>query len=285
LPAHLQEYAEYRVRHHGVAQSTLPRDVDVATQFLSALRLSGRSLSTARVSDLDDFVAGLARRMSARTVAGLCSSLRAFLRFEHATGRLRRDLAASVVAPRVRRDARPPRALPWKDVRRMLRLVDLVRPRGRRDFAALLMMASYGMGAAELCALRLEDIDWNGGVLRIRRAKTGVEIELPLMPAVARAIAAYLRNERPQHALAREVFVASQLPHTALTGAAVRHLVRKHARRAGITAEILGAHVLRHSHATGQIDLSAPPKIVGVTSSDIGIRPRSRRTSGLPPDV
>jgi len=263
LPTPLQEYAEYRQRHRGVALSTLPKDIDTATAFLAVLRSRHRSVATARVADIDAFVARLAQRVSTGTVADACSSLRAFLRFLHATGRVRRDLAACVVAPRVRRASRPPRALPWADVRRILRSVDRTRPRGRRDFAALLLMASYGLGAAEVCGLRLEDIDWGAGVLRVRRAKTGVLIELPLMPPVARALAAYVRHERPRHAIAREVFVSAQLPHVALTGSAVGQLVRKHARAAGVTAEFIGSHALRHSHASRQIDLGAPPKIVG----------------------
>ena len=49
------------------------------------------------------------------------------------SGRLRVDLAGAVVSPRVRFDARPPRVLPWRDVRRILRAVDVSRPLGRRD--------------------------------------------------------------------------------------------------------------------------------------------------------
>lgn len=263
LPKSLQAYVEHRVRHRGVAPSTLVRDVDIAKRFLAFLRSRGRSTSTVRVTDIDSFVVELGRTMSARTVADNCSSLRAFLRFMHVMGRLRRDLAASVVAPRLRRGARLARPLCWTDVRRIILSVDRSCPRGHRDFAALLLMASYGMGSAELCAMQLEDVDWSAGVLHVRRAKTGVRIELPLMPAVASALETYLRHERPPHAIAREIFVTARLPHSALTGAAVRHLVRKHASAAGITAPILGAHVLRHSHASRQIDLSAPPKIVG----------------------
>jgi site-specific recombinase XerD len=257
------EYVEYRRRHRGVAPSSLKRDIEVASAFVAMLRKRRRSIATARVLDIDAFVASRARRVSSRTVADECSSLRAFLRFLHAMGRTRRDLAALVIAPRVRRMSQPPRALPWADVRRLLKSVDRTNPRGRRDFVALLLMASYGMGSAELCGLRLSDVDWRAGVLHVRRAKTGVEIDLPLLPAVARALAAYLRHERPAHAVAREVFVKARLPHHALSGAAVRHLIRKHASAAGIAARMLGAHALRHSHASRQIDLGAPPKIVG----------------------
>ena len=51
----------------------------------------------------------------------------------------------------------------------------------------------YGLGAAEVLALRLEDLDWPAGILRVCRPKTKVRIELPLLPPVARALTAYLR--------------------------------------------------------------------------------------------
>lgn len=259
----LGKYAEYRQRRRGVAQSTLSRDIDTAALFLKVLQSRTRTLATARVTDLDAFVAQVASRVSKRTTADTCSSLRAFLRFLHVTGRIHRDLASCVVAPRVRPMARPPRALPWADVRRVLRAVDLDAPRGRRDFAILLLAASCGLGSAEVCALRLDDIKWGVGALHVRRQKTGVQIELPLLPAVARALAGYIRYGRPQHAVAREVFVTAALPHRRLTTGALRHILRKHARAAGITAEVLGMHALRHSHASRQIDIGALPKVVG----------------------
>src|SRR6266536_2429807 len=211
LPPLIAEYVEFRKRYRGVAERSLIRDVETAKQFLAVLRLRRRSLARARISDVDWFVTRLARRFSKRTVAETCSSLRAFLRFLHATGRLDHDLAALVVAPRVRRVDRPPRALPWSDVRRMLRSVKRDGPVGHRDYAVLLLMATYGLGAAEVVALCMEDIDWAAAVLRVRRPKTGARIVLPLLPAVASAIAAYLRRARPRHLPTRAVFVVSAL--------------------------------------------------------------------------
>ena len=42
----------------------------------------------------------------------------------------------------------------------------------------------------------------------------------------------------------------------------IRHIIAKHARAAGISATVLGSHVLRHSHAARQIDLGTPPRVV-----------------------
>lgn len=216
-----------------------------------------------RPADIDRFIDGLSARLSRRTVAGLCSTLRCFLRFLRASGRIRCDLASCVVAPRFRSDERPPRALPWESVRRILRAIPRDEPVGRRDYAVFLLMATYGLGAGEVVALRLEDIDWHAGVLRAHRPKTGVPLELPLLPAVAQALAAYLRRGRPCHTPVRELFVSAGLPHRSVTTSALRHQARKYAERAGVVVAVLGTHVFRHSHATRQIDGGAPPKVVG----------------------
>ena len=262
LPALLVAYGEYRRSHRGIAAGTLARDLDVAADFLRWLRSRGRRVAAMRVTDIDRFVDELSARLARRTVAGMCSTLRSFLRFLHVTGRLLRDLACCVVAPRFRVDERPPRALPWETVRRILRAIPRDRPVGRRDFAMFLLMASYGLGSGEVVHLRLDDIDWRAGILRAPRPKTAVPIELPLLAAVARALAAYLRGGRPRHSRTREIFVTKRLPHSALTTGALRHRVRLYAGRAGVVAPVIGSHVFRHSHATRQIDAGAHPKIV-----------------------
>jgi integrase/recombinase XerD len=284
----IAEYLAYRKRHRGVAEGTLPRDATTARLFLAALRSRGRTAGRARVRDIDQFVAGLSGRLSPRTVADTCSSLRAFLRFLQATGRLDRDLGALVVAPRVRRVDRPPRALAWSDVRRLLQAAHQEDPVARRDYAVLLLMATYGLGTAEVLALRLEDLDWAKGLVRVRRPKTGVPIVLPLLPAVARAVADYLRKGRPPKLETRALFVTAHLPHRPLSGSAIRHLVRHYARAAGIRAPLLGGHLLRHSHATRQIDTGANPKIVGdilghlrPASTSVYVRVALRRLRGV----
>lgn len=264
LPPLLHAYQEYRVRHCGVAESTLSQELVIAGHFLAWLTSRSQPVRSIHVLDIDEFVAKLSKCVGRRTVARGCTSLRAFLRFLRATGRLRRDLAGCVVAPRVRPMAQPPRALPWADVRRLLHAARRGdHPPGRRDFAVLLLMASYGMGASEVCALRLDDIDWRGRMIVVRRPKTGRETQLPLLGSVARAVSEYLRFGRPPHARTRKVFVARPLPHLPLSGSAIRFFIRKHARTAGINLPLLGGHVIRHSFACRQVDWGAPPKVLG----------------------
>jgi len=93
LPLLLGEYREYRRAHNGVAEGTLVRDLDVAQRFHQHLRDRLRTIRTPRLVDLDTFVQELGSRMSVPTVADYCSSLRSFLRFLQATGRVDADLA------------------------------------------------------------------------------------------------------------------------------------------------------------------------------------------------
>ncbi len=114
--------------------------------------------------------------------------------------------------------------------------------------------------------LRLDDIDWRAGCLRIVRSKTDVETLLPLLPEIGQAIAAYVRRGRPRTASCRELFVRARAPHRALSsrtaGTVVTAIVKKYARRAGVTAAFLGSHALRHAHASRQVDLGVPLKVL-----------------------
>jgi integrase/recombinase XerD len=263
LPPMLARFVEYRLKHGGISPSTVPGDVRYVSEFIAFLRKLGRRPDAVRIVDVDAFVAACCLRMTRKTVGGVCSSLRAFLRFRLAVGGLRHDLAPSVVGPRIRAADRPPRAMPWKDVQRLLRAIDVRAQLGRRDFAMLLTMATYGMGAGEVLGLRIDNVDWRARTLRVRRPKTGTAIVLPLLDPIARALADYMRHERPAHAAAREIFVSRQMPYRRLTGAsAIRHRIVKHAAVAGLTAIFLGSHVLRHSHACRQIESGAPSKVV-----------------------
>ncbi len=258
----LAGYSQYRCSHCGVVESTSLRDVETAKAFLALLPSGSQSVSKVSVADIDRFVSHLSTRLSKESVANHCSSLRTFLRFLHTTKRIRRDLASCVVSPRIRWAEQPPRALPWSDVRRILRSIRQKEPPGKRDFAMLLLMATYGLGAAEVLGLNLKDVDWKSEILHVKRPKTKAEIELPLLPPVAKALAAYLQKERPSPVQPRRIFLSRQIPYAPLTSGAIRHRIRLYARQAGINAPGLGAHVLRHSHATRQIDIGANPKVV-----------------------
>jgi integrase/recombinase XerD len=263
LPPLLEEFAEHVRRHRGNPPRTIQGKIHRIMRFLTFLRSRGRCVAKLRVSDIDAFILHLCPRYSRTVVSDYCSSLRGFARFLRATGRLSADLAPSIVAPKVSRAERPYRTLPWGDVKRILQAVDRKARGGRRDYALLLMMSVYGLGAGEVSCLQLEDVDWSAGMIHVVRPKTGVEFVLPLLPAVARALEHYLRQERPKHPCTRHLFVTVRAPHKRLgCSATIRRILHKYARKAGVSAPFLGTHVLRHTHACRQIELGTRPKVL-----------------------
>ncbi|WP_295458735.1 site-specific integrase [uncultured Thiodictyon sp.] len=257
-------FADYLADYRGDCLRTQHKEATTIAAFLTFLQARHRTLAQLTLQDIDAYILECAPHYATTTLADICSALRSFCRFLHVTGRLDEDLAPAVMAPNGRRDQRPLRALPWAQVCQLLNAVDRTTVAGQRDYALLLMMSIYGLGAGEVCGLRLDDIDWRAATVHVMRPKTGVSILLPLLPGVAAVLVDYLRQGRPQHAPTRHLFLALHTPHRPLsTAGPVRHIIVKHARAAGITATYLGSHVLRHSHACRELEQGVPPKVIG----------------------
>ena len=105
-----------------------------------------------------------------------------------------------------------------------------------------------GLRRGEIAGLALEDIDWRAGTIRLRRTKGGREDILPLPETTGRAIADYLRLERPQ-TTSRAVFVRSTAPCGRPIGPdAVGKVIGRAYARAGLP--YTRAHLLRHTMAS-----------------------------------
>lgn len=259
----LQAYAEHLGRQRGSPDVTVHKKLDHVGKLLTHLATCGKTWRTMTLLDIDEFLIACASRYARSTATDVASTVRSFARFLLATGRVDRDLAESVIAPVQRKHERPRRALPWKDVQRLLRAVDKSTARGLRDHALLLLMSMYGFGAGEVIRLQLEDIDWTSGTLTVMRPKTGVAFTVPLLPAVAKVLAQYVRDGRPPHTPTRHLFVQMKMPFGALrTSSPVRHILIKHATVAGVTARYLGSHVLRHSNAARHLDVGTRPDVL-----------------------
>lgn len=215
-----------------------------------------------RLIDLDHFLHRASKRWKKTTVGGAAGAFRAWLRFLYVTGRTEHDLAASVALPPSLAFPQPARALPWSTVRQLGRGIDRSIPMGRRDYAQYLLFCAYGLSNAEIIDLKLEQIDWDAGILHIRRVKNGSTVDLPLLPAVAKAIVDYLRRGRPQ-TISRHVFVRHTIPFGPLTHATVGQRVVCWAAKAKVEAPYLGAHLFRHSFATRQLERGTPLKVIG----------------------
>ncbi len=259
-------YRSYLVNVRGLAPATVARHGVKASEFLEFLDFdtNPERLSRLSVEDIDVFIAEAGRRLGRVSMLHVTATLRSFLRFLGAEGDVPPCLDASVDSPRCFRGERLPRALPWGIVRSLLSSIDRSFTKGRRDFAMLLLIATYGLRVGEIAALRLGDVAWRSRQLRVPRPKVGTPLLLPLTDEVATALTDYLRHGRTpsKH---RQLFLRVRIPPGPIKSTAVCDAFDVWAERAGIRLPrgTGGPHCLRHSLALHLLRQGASVKTIG----------------------
>ena len=142
-----------------------------------------------------------------------------------------------------------PRHLTADQVEEVLKCCGEGTPIRRRDRAVVLMLARLGMRAGEVAALRMKDIDWREGIIRVRPGKSGRERFLPMSAEVGTALVTYLSDCR-HCSNDRSLFLRSCPPHRGLKPGGVSGIAKTALLRAGITGMPLGSHTFRHTVAT-----------------------------------
>jgi integrase len=155
-----------------------------------------------------------------------------------------------------------PRSVPWETVQKFMSAIDRNSHKGSRDYAMFLLITTYGLRASEVVALRLDDIQWRVGRIRIPLRKTGSELVLPLTDSVGDSLVAYLRSARPDLSC-REVFLRCRAPAGPLKPTAVTNAFQLWTRRSGLNMPVRGPHCLRHSYALNLLRKGVPLKVLG----------------------
>ena len=139
-----------------------------------------------------------------------------------------------------------PNHLSADEVGRTLANCDETSPSGKRNRVILLLLLRLALRAGEVARLRLSDIDWREGAVRIYSAKSARERVLPLPSDVGQALAEYLRDSRPTSAQPY-VFLRTRAPFSPITGCStVSCIAKRHLKLAGISIHGLSAHAFRH---------------------------------------
>lgn len=211
---------------------------------------------------LSGFLTDRSRDLQRTGVRDRCGVLRVFLRYLHRQGLLARDLSGTVEAAPVYRLATIPRSITWDEVRRMLDTVERRTVVGRRDYAMLLLLVTYGLRAREVAALTLDDLDWRHDRLRVPERKAGHSTAYPLSPLVGHAILEYLKTGRPTTA-SRRIFFRTLAPCEPITYAAVSCRTTYYLRQAGILVPRPGSHTLRHTCVQRLVDAGWALKPIG----------------------
>ena len=228
--------------------------------YLKQIELVGFSALSPAV--LSAFTMQSSRDLGKNALNGLCGHLRIFLRYLYRERLISRDLSASIDCPRLYRLSSIPRSIAWEEVQRVLESVERRTSLGKRDYAILLLLVTYGMRAREIAALSLDSIDWQRERLQVPDRKAGHHTAFPLSSVVGEALVDYLQNARPQSPH-RTLFLCTKAPYRPVNFAVISQRTRHHLRNAGIPVARPGSHTLRHTCVQRLVEAHFPLKAIG----------------------
>jgi integrase/recombinase XerD len=245
-----------------------PASIDSYRHHLVRFEAYLARIGVARLSELSPAI--LTAFVAERAATGLgkatirdgCAVLRVFLRYAHREGATATDLSGAVDRPQFYRLSSIPRSISWEQVGRVLAGVDRRTPCGKRDWAILMLLVTYGLRGREVAALTLDDIDWKRERLAVPERKAGHSTAFPLTASAGEALVDYLRNGRPQTEL-RRVFFRAVAPVEPLGPAAIASRARHYLLRAGIDVPRPGSHTLRHTCVQRLVDADFALKTIG----------------------
>jgi site-specific recombinase XerD len=256
-------FFEYLKDERGLSAETIEHYRHYLRQFASYLqRIKLHALDDLTAPVLSGFVAEYGQRVALAGLRNCCGVLRVFLRYVKREGALSRDLSAAVEYPQAFRLSGIPRSITWDQVRKVLERVDRRTATGKRDYAILLLLVTYGLRAREVAALTLDDVDWRNDRLRIPERKAGHSTAYPLSATVGEALIDYLKNARPQTS-DRRVFFRRVAPLAPIDHAAVSTRAGYYLRKAGVQVARPGSHTLRHTCVQQLVNADFDLKAIG----------------------
>jgi integrase/recombinase XerD len=246
-----QERMREELVRRNYAESTIRSYLRIIGQFQE---YCGKRLDRLGPDDLRGYHTYLLeeRKLAVRTVVQHVAAIR----FLYAKTLKRRDMKEDLPYPRNYRRRLPVVLSPEE----AMRLIDSARNLFHR--AMLMTLYSCGLRRAELCRLKVRDIDSQRMMIRIVQGKGNVDREVPLSPKLLETLRLYWRWMRPKTYLFPGV-VNGWRADKPITSKMVWAAVQYAAKRAGFDKHI-SPHTLRHSYATHQLEAGIELKTLQV---------------------
>lgn len=270
----VDEFASHLAHERGVSPYTLRNYTSALNEFVGWHQQERHQTPDWRTLSRDDFRAylrHLGRNNLSRAATQLrFSALRTFYKFLVRRGGLERSPIKNILLPKLAR--RLPRFLTAAQLQDLLeaplkgknssrddaeplpgRPIDRSVP--QRDVAILETIYSCGLRISELCGLRVEDIDWQEQLVRVR-GKGRKERQVPIGEPALSAIESYWATMPTKPAQSEYVFARSSVDLRAMSPRTLQARLKHYLAVAGLDPGIT-PHKLRHSYATHMLDAGA----------------------------
>ena len=246
LPTLIDGFERWMQQHRGVFESTLTTYRLILTKLLGAV---GETPCNYNAHVLRRGVEMQTSRCGRSWAKLVITTIRMFLRYLVVYNLCDPNLVDALPTIAHWKRASCPDYLSKEEVEKLVVACNPVTAEGARDRAVLLLLVRLGLRAGDIVHLRHADIDWENGALKLT-GKGRRQSALPLPQDVGDAILNYVEHWRPD-VRDEHVFLRVNAPFVPLAGSsAVSSLVRRAARRAGLSARRIGAHILRHTAAS-----------------------------------
>lgn len=175
-----------------------------------------------------------------------------------------RNLALAVPSVQCNKKSKIPSAFRKEEIQRLIECVDRGNPKGKRDYAILLIAIRLGLRASDICGLTFDNFKWESNTIELKQTKTGEPIVLPLLNDVGEAVIDYIKYARPP-AETNKVFLRLSAPIGQMKAPTLHSIVTQYINKAGIAipeGKKHGPHALRHSLASALLHNNTPMPVI-----------------------
>jgi integrase/recombinase XerD len=195
-----------------------------------------------------------------KTVEQNICSIRAFLRFLLEIKEIEIDFAAKTPMIQARKQTRIPSVWTADELKKLIEAIDRGSPKGKRDYAIILLACRLGMRCTDIKNLKMESFHWEEKKLVFTQSKTRTPLSLPLTPEVGWAVIDYLKYGRPKID-SPNIFVRHLAPFGPFSEADhLTQLIKRYMVLAHLPTlkKKRGMHSLRHTMASVLLEKDTP---------------------------
>lgn len=248
----------------GYSQVTTEHYVKQSSYLMDYLAAQGMNDFTAVTLDTVNAYIRTLAGFSYKTVEQHICSLRAFFRFLYQEGIMPDDFAAKMPMVKARKQTAIPSVWTHEELKQLVGAIDRGSPKGRRDYAIILIACRLGLRCTDIKNLCFENFNWTEKKICFTQSKTGQPMELPLVPDVGWAVIDYLKYGRPKVDSSR-IFVRHMAPFLPFAeGDHLDQLIRTYMVKAHIPmrGKHRGMHSLRHTMASVLLEKDTPLPVI-----------------------
>lgn len=241
------KYKQYLLLEKSLSENTLDAYMHDLSKLLTYLVERDIDVFDVTLDDLYSFIAGLHDKVTARSQARVISGIKSFYRFLIMDDYIKSDPTELLETPQV--GMKLPDVLSVQEIDAIISGIDLSKKEGQRNRAILETLYSCGLRVSELVNLKLSDLYFDEGFIKVE-GKGSKQRLVPISPRAVKEITYYF-TDRNLLTIKKgnEDFTFLSRRGTKLSRIMVFHIIKEESDKAGITKNV-SPHTFRHSFAT-----------------------------------